>query len=110
MRDLKWSPAEKAISRRVFGDALEAAFGRILAELKVRAAAAQTPDDIWRVEEFLRDARRDIDRTFDYRYSQLLMVFAQLIREGYTDETRLAGLSDEKRKIIRDLLSLSNRA
>ncbi len=44
---------------------------------------------------------------FDYRYSQLLHVFARLVRQGYLDESRLAGLSEEKREIIRSFLSFA---
>jgi hypothetical protein len=108
MHDFKWSHAEKEIARRAYDDALEVALGRIIAEFKARAAAAQTPDDIWNIEQFLRDERAYINRTFDYRYSQLLMIFAHLIREGYINEARLAGLAEAKRQIVRDLLSYSD--
>ncbi|WP_308163289.1 hypothetical protein [Bradyrhizobium sp. SRL28] len=49
--------------------------------------------------------RREIDETFDYRYSQLPLVFARLIREGHLDESLLSGLSEEKREIIRSFLA-----
>jgi len=42
---------------------------------------------------------------FDYRYSQLTVVFAVLIREGYLDENLLSGLSQEKREEIRRFLA-----
>ena len=63
-----------------------------------------TLSDIWAIEDDLRRQRRTLDELFDYRYSQLLFVFAQLIGEGYLDEGRLAGLSDDKLAIIRHLL------
>jgi hypothetical protein len=59
---------------------------------------------MWAIEDYLRQQRRTIDELFDYRYSQLLFVFARLIGQGYLDEGRLAGLSDEKLEIIRRLL------
>jgi DNA-binding MarR family transcriptional regulator len=59
---------------------------------------------MWAIEDYLRQQRRTIDELFDYRYSQLLFVFARLIGQGYLDESRLAGLSDEKLEIIRRLL------
>lgn len=103
MHDPKWSHAERAVARRAFDEALETALGKVMAEFKARAAAAQTPADLWSMEEYLREVRREIDWTFDYRYSRLLMVFALLIRQGYLDESRLAGLAEEKREIIRGL-------
>jgi hypothetical protein len=56
---------------------------------------------MWAIEDYLRQQRRTIDELFDYRYSQLFFVFAQLIGLGYLDERQLAGLSDEKLEIIR---------
>jgi hypothetical protein len=42
---------------------------------------------------------------FDYRYSRLIEVFAALIQAGYLNEDRLAGLSEEKRQMIRRFLA-----
>jgi hypothetical protein len=60
---------------------------------------------MWAVEDFLRRRRREVDESFDYRYSQLILVFARLIGEGYLDEARLAGLSNDKLEIIRSVLA-----
>ena len=46
---------------------------------------------------------------FDYRYSQLPLAFARLVREGHLDETRIAGLSEDKREVIRKCLSFAER-
>jgi hypothetical protein len=107
--DLKWSPSEKRVAREAFDSALESALARVMAEFKRRAGAAATPSDLWEIEDYLRQQRREIDETFDYRYSQLLLVFARLIREGHLDESQLAGLAGEKRDILRSLLSLAAR-
>ena len=34
---------------------------------------------MWALEDFLRTRRVDIDRKYDYRYSQLIFVFAQVL-------------------------------
>jgi hypothetical protein len=103
--DLHWSPAEKKVARRAFDQALEAALGRVMTEFKTRANAANTPSEMWEIEDYLRRQRREIDETFDYRYSQLILVLARLIHEGYLDENLLAGLSEEKRDLIRSILA-----
>ncbi|MGQ0684564.1 hypothetical protein [Bradyrhizobium sp.] len=100
-----WSPAEKKIARRAFDQALQAALGRVMAEFKARASAASTSSQMWEIEDYLRRQRREIDEMFDYRYSQLIFVFARLIREGFLDENLLAGLSEEKRELVRSILS-----
>ncbi|KGM32380.1 hypothetical protein [Inquilinus limosus] len=104
MPDRKWSPSEKKIARRAYDAALGVALARILAEFKAKAAQAATPSEMWDLEDYLRRQRRHIDTLFDYRYSQLTFVFAAAIREGYMDESSLAGLSEEKLEPIRRLL------
>ena len=109
MYDLKWSPSEKKLARSAFDEALEIALTKIMTEFKARASAVATPSEMWELEDYLREQRRDINELFDYRYSQLLLVFAGLVRQGYLEESRLAGLSEEKRQIIRSILSYAER-
>jgi hypothetical protein len=59
---------------------------------------------MWAIEDYLRQQGRTLDELFDYRYSQLLFVFARLVAQGYLEEGQLAGLPDEKLEIIRRLL------
>jgi hypothetical protein len=77
----------------------------VMAEFKKKAAAAATPSDMWDVEDYLHQRRREIDDLLDYRYSQLVFVFGRLIHEGYLDEAQLAGLSEDKIAGIRRYLS-----
>lgn len=104
MRD-EWSNAEKKIARRVFDAALDTVLAKTMAEFKAKAASAATPEDMWSVESFLRERRREIDQTFDYRYSQLTFVFGRLILDGHLNETHLTGLSEDKLEDIRRYVS-----
>jgi hypothetical protein len=103
--DLPWSASEKKIARSAFDAALESALAKTMAEFKKKAAAVAAPSEMWDIEDFLHRQRRALDETFDYRYAQLPLVFARLIRAGYLDEGRLTGLSKEKLMIIRSLVS-----
>lgn len=105
MSDLRWTGSEKKIARKAFDAALDRALAKTLSAFKARAAAATTPDEMWDIGDDLYRKRREIDRTFDYRYSQLPIVFAQLIRQGHLEEAELSGLSEEKLEEIRHLLS-----
>lgn len=100
--DLKWSGSEKKVARRAFEAALDTALSGILSEFRERVAAVTTSAEMWDIEDFLRQRRREVEELFDYRYSQLPFVFARLICLGYLDEAQLAGLSDEKMAIIRN--------
>ncbi|MGX5801419.1 hypothetical protein ACWGS9_09260 [Bradyrhizobium sp. Arg314] len=105
VNERRWSSSEKKVARRAFDAALEVALGKTMTELKSKVGAVATPDDMWEIEDYLRQQRRKIDQMFDYRYSQLTVVFGVLIREGYQDESQLAGLSEDKREEIRRFLS-----
>jgi hypothetical protein len=100
-----WSGSGKKVARAAYDKALETALASILAEFKSRASAATTFSEMWDVEDYLKEQRRYLDRMFDYRYSQLTIVFATLIRRGYLDENMLSGLSEEKRQEIRRMLA-----
>jgi len=104
MNDVTWSSSEKQIARRAFDAALDAALAKILAEFKARAARATSASEMWAIEDYLREQRKHIDVTFDYRYSRLPLVFAAAIGDGYMEEASLAGLADEKLEEIRRLL------
>lgn len=95
MHDLKWSTSEKKLARTVFDAALERECASILCEFKIRAAKASAPQDMWNIQEYLTRQRRDIDSKYDYRYSQLILVFGRLLREKWIDERELQALSPE---------------
>lgn len=101
MQELKWTDAEKKVARKVFDAALDAELAEILAEFKSRAAKATEPEEMWSVEEYLNARRKHIDTKYDYRYSQLILLFGNLLREGRISEADLRGLSPEKIDRIR---------
>lgn len=101
-----WSDREKKIARRVLEAALAAELAQVMGDFKARAATASQPDDLWSIQAHLFNARREIDRKYDYRYSQLLFLFGRLAREGRIHDADLAGLSEEKLAFIRRIVSL----
>ena len=101
-----WTHGEKKIARRVFEAALQRELAEVMAEFKSRAASAKEPEEMWAVEEYLAQARRAIDSKYDYRYSQLSLVFGRLRREKRIEEAELDGLAEEKLSFIRRYASL----
>lgn len=83
-----------------------AELAEVMNTFKTMAASAALPDDMWSAEAFLANARRSIDRKYDYRYSQLLLVFGQLLREGRITEEELSGLADDKVQAITRVATL----
>ena len=101
MRDLKWSATEKAIARKAFDSALQRELDAVIREAKERAAKIAQPADLWELERWLTQRRHEIDRTYDYRYSVLPLVFRTLIRNGRLTEQELRGLAEGKLAYIR---------
>ena len=106
MYDLKWTEPEKKIARRAFDAALGAELAEVMTWFKAAAAMAAEPDDIWSIQEHLHRKRREIDEKYDYRYSQLPLVFGRLLREGRIHEAQLAGLAQDKLSYITRVASL----
>lgn len=96
MPSTTWKDSEKKIARRVFEAALQSELAEIMAKLKASAANAKGPDDMWEIQAYLVHAQRDIESKYDYRYSQLELVFGRLLREKRIEEQDLNGLADEK--------------
>jgi hypothetical protein len=106
VHDLKWSDSEKKIARRVFQAALSAELQETIADLKRRAAAVSAPEEMWELEDHLHRRRTEIDRKYDYRYSQLIFVFGSLLRDKRIGEADLAGLAQDKLEGIRRVATL----
>ena len=106
MRNFKWSQAEKAIARKAFEHALQQELEEVIQETKRLAAKIEQPLDVWKLEGFLTKRRNEIDRKYDYRYSVLPEVFAELVREGRISEEELHGLTQEKLGYVRKLAKL----
>ena len=101
MNNASWSDKEKKIARAAFDKALQRESAALLEEFAVRRRQIQDVGDLWNIENFLRERRRNIDRTYDYRYSQLVFVFCNLIRRGRLTLEDLTGLRADKLEVIR---------
>ena len=105
IRDMKWSQAEKAAARKAFDRALHRELEAVIRETKRLAAEIHQAADLWHLERYLHETRKDTDSRYDYRYSVLPFVFADLISTGRLREEELHGLGEEKRAHIRALAS-----
>jgi hypothetical protein len=96
-----WSKSEKAIARKAFDAALRRELHEVMQEAKQMANQINEPADLWDLEHYLTQRRKEIDRKYDYRYSQLTHVFGKLMQEGRLMEDELSGLEEDKRESIR---------
>ena len=99
----KWTKKEKTVARRAFENAYKKECGEIINKIGEIANHASTPDDIWRLHDFLDEKREEINIKYDYRYSVLILVFARLLKEGWITVNDLEGLEEDKINRIRHL-------
>ena len=75
----------------------------MIQKAKQLANEIQQSSDLWDLERYLTQCRKDIDRKYDYRYSRLTHVFGRLLYENRLSEEELRGLGEDKLKSIRSL-------
>ncbi len=98
-----WSKSEKAIARKAFDAALKRELHEVIQEAKKMALQIKEPSDLWDLEYYLTQRRKEIDRKYDYRYSQLTHVFGKLLYEKRLHEEELRGLQEDKLNSIRSV-------
>lgn len=108
MQEVGWTKSEKAVARRAFEQAYERESAELAKEVRRLANTIVGADDIWGLHDFLTEHRKAMDEKYDYRYSQLLFVFARLMDEGWIKEGELEGIGDEKIQRIRALIKFMN--
>src|SRR6266849_4610456 len=96
-----WSKSEKATARAAFDAALKRELQDVMRKTKQMANQIKEPADVWELEHYLTERRKEIDRKYDYRYSQLTQVFGRLLYEKRLGEEELGGLREDKLKSIR---------
>jgi Photoprotection regulator fluorescence recovery protein len=98
-----WSKSEKVIARKAFDAALGRELLEVIREAKRMANEIQHSSDLWDLERYLTERRKEIDRKYDYRYSQLTQVLGRLLYENRVNEDELHGLREDKLKAIRSV-------
>jgi hypothetical protein len=96
-----WSKSERLIARTAFDAALGRELYEVIQEVKKMASQIQQSSDLWDLESYLTQRRKEIDGKYDYRYSRLTHVFGRLLHENRLREEELRGLWEDKLEAIR---------
>jgi hypothetical protein len=67
---------------------------------KKMASQINEPDDLWDLEQYLTERRKDINRKYDTRGSRLKDVLGRLLYENRIGGDDLCGLREDKMKSI----------
>lgn len=89
-----WTKSQKKHARELFDLARDREYAALIEE--INSLHISSPEEVWILRERLNKKAREMDRKYDYRYSQLIWVFTQLLREGYLTKDELRVLGEEK--------------
>jgi hypothetical protein len=73
----------------------------VMQETKKMASQINEPDDLWELERYLTERRKDINQKYDSRGSRLKDVLGRLLYENRLSENDLRGLREDKMRSIR---------
>jgi hypothetical protein len=73
----------------------------VMQETKKMASQINEPDDLWELERYLTERRKDMNHKYDFRGSRLKDVLGRLLYENRLGENDLRGLREDKMKSIR---------
>ena len=96
-----WSRSEKAIARRIFDAALNRELQEVMEKTKQTANRINKPSELWDLERYLTQRRKDINSKYDFRSSRLTSVFGRLLCERRVNEDELRSLREDKVEAIR---------
>ena len=96
-----WSRSERVIARAAFDAALGRELHEVIQQAKKMARQIQQSSDLWDLEHYLTQRRKEIDRKYDFRNSRLKDVLGRLLYEKRLGEEDLRGLREDKLKSIR---------
>lgn len=102
---MNWSRTEKTVARKAYDTAYYNECASILVETRKRLACITDPEEVWEINDYLCDKRKQINSKYDYRYSVLLDVLTLLVCEGWVSLDALEGLNEEKQGYIKRIVS-----
>ncbi|CCI38991.1 MAG: hypothetical protein ACK47N_02245 [Microcystis sp.] len=96
MSEIIWSDTEQEIAQTAFQKAYQRETSTLIEHIKEQSGQITVLDDIWQMHDYLSARRHQIDGKYDYRYTSLIFVFAQLLKEGWLKLEDLNGLGKDK--------------
>lgn len=103
MIDDIWSKSEKKHARTLFNLALEREYKELFN--KINGTKVVKPEEVWDLHDMLTRKRKEMDEKYDYRYSQLIFVFARLVHEGYLTMDEFETLGTQKYSDIKKMVN-----
>lgn len=106
MKYFDWSNTEKILARQAYDRAYERECTKIFDKVQEMLSYIEDPKEIWKVDDYLRKKRREMDAKYDYKYSMLIIIFGKLMKEGLIVDSDINDLSRDKIDSIKRIASI----
>jgi hypothetical protein len=106
MRYFEWSNNEKIFAREAYDRAYERECAKILEKVRGMLSDMEDPKEIWKIHDYLKKNRRDMDSKYDYRYLILIIVLGKLMKDGLIFDSDIDKLSQDKIDAIKRVASI----
>ncbi|MEM9542353.1 MAG: hypothetical protein AAGA60_23025 [Cyanobacteria bacterium P01_E01_bin.42] len=94
--EITWSQTERNIVREVLQRAYDRETKALIQVVREQAGQITELQDLWKLHDFLSARRFDLDGKYDDRDSEIIFVFATLLKEGWLQLDELQGLEQDK--------------
>jgi hypothetical protein len=101
-----WTSAEQQVAQEIFNRAYEREIEALIKHVQDKARHVEKVDELWKLHDFLSAKRHEIDGKYEYEYSSLIFVLAELVRDGWLTMDELKDLDKDKRAKIAALTRL----
>lgn len=91
-----WTTTEKEIAQEMFKRAYKREIEALIKAVQERANKIADLEELWQLNDYLSARRHEIEGKYEYDYTSLLFVFAELIRDGWLQLDELEQLDREK--------------
>ncbi len=105
MEEYSWSKIEKKEARKIFNEALQKECDIMIERIRDFSSMATSLQDLVGINDYMTKSLAKIYRKYDYRYSQLINLFALLLAEERISESDLEVFSADK---VERIISLAN--
>jgi hypothetical protein len=106
MKSLDWSNTEKLLARQAYDLAYERECAKIFEKVQEMLSGMENPKEVWKIYDYLRKSRREMDSKYDYRYLILTIVLGKLMKEGLIFDSDIDKLSHDKIDAIKRIASI----
>jgi hypothetical protein len=93
-------------AREAYDRAYERECTKIMEKVHGMLSGMEDPKEIWKIDDYLRKIKREMDSRYDYRYSILIIVFGKLMREGLILDSDIEKFSQDKIDAIKRIASI----